>query len=88
MKAPIKSINGEYHIHANLRSWDRTLPLESLYSLVRQTPCKSLRVVAFNLEQQREIFHRDPFDAAGFPRLSESLSELATATLSVEACER
>ena len=73
---------------SSLRAWDRAFLLESLYSLLRHTPCKSVRVVAFNLEQQREIFRYEPFDHAGFTRLILALRETETATVSVRALKK
>lgn len=70
---------------SSLRAWDRVFLLECIYSLLRQMPYKSVRLVAFNLDQQREIFRRDPFDDAAFLALSRSLQEIETATISVQA---
>ena len=70
---------------AALRAWDRAFLMESLYSLLRQMPCESVRVVAFNLEQQRELFRQDKFDAKGFIELSNKLREMETGTISVQA---
>ena len=70
---------------SSLRAWDRAFLLESLYSLLRQMPYKSVRLVVFNLEQQREIYRRDDFDGAAFVPLSHALREMETATVSVQA---
>jgi hypothetical protein len=70
---------------SRLRAWDRMFLLECIYSLLRQMPYKSIRLVAFNLDQQREIFRRDPFDDAAFLELSRSLQEIETGTISVQA---
>ncbi|MFZ0961065.1 MAG: hypothetical protein WAO35_09180, partial [Terriglobia bacterium] len=48
-----------------LRAWDRAFLLGSLSSLLKQIPCASVRLRAFNLDQQRELFHEDEFDDAG-----------------------
>jgi hypothetical protein len=68
-----------------LRAWDRAFLLECIYSLLRQMPFQSVRLVAFNLDQQREIFRRDPFDSTAFAALSHALREIETATISVQA---
>ncbi|MGA8441489.1 MAG: hypothetical protein WB762_34790 [Candidatus Sulfotelmatobacter sp.] len=70
-----------------LHAWDRAFLIESLYSLLRQTPYKSVRVVAFNLEQQREIFRRDHFDGEGFLGLIDQLRGAETGTVSTQALE-
>jgi hypothetical protein len=70
---------------SSLRAWDRSFLLESLYSLLRQVPFKSVRLVAFSLDQQREIYRRDSFDGTAFAPLSHALREMETATISVQA---
>ena len=71
-----------------LRAWDRAFLLECVYSVLRQTPYKSIRVVAFNLEQQREIFRDEHFDAKAFLSLSHALREIETASVSVQALKQ
>jgi hypothetical protein len=77
--APIRPYESSLHAR------DRAFLLEALYSLLRQVPFKSVRLVAFNLEQQREIYRRDGFDGAAFLPLSHALHEMETATVSVQA---
>lgn len=71
-----------------LHAWDRAVLLQSLYSLARQLPYGSLRVVAFNLEQQREVFRQDNFDAQAFAKLSQTLSAIETETVGIEALQQ
>ena len=71
-----------------LRAWDRAFLLECIYSVLRQTPYKSVRVVAFNLEQQKEIFHEEHFDATAFLSLAHALREIETASVSVQALKK
>lgn len=71
-----------------LRAWDRTFLLECVYTLFRQIPYLSVRLVAFNSDQQREIFRSDGFDSAAFLALSHSLREMETSTVSVEALKQ
>jgi hypothetical protein len=73
---------------SRLRAWDRAFLLQCLYSLLRQTPHQSVRLIAFNLEQQREVFRADPFDSAAFPHLSQVLREIETASISVQALKQ
>jgi hypothetical protein len=65
-----------------LRIWDRALLLDSLASLLRHLPCDAVRLVAFNLDQQREIFRQDPFDRTGFVQLAQALRDLELGTVS------
>jgi hypothetical protein len=80
--APINPYQGRLH------AWDRAFLLECIYSLLRQTPHQSVRLVAFNLEQQREVFRADPFDSAAFLHLSQVLEEIETASISVQALKQ
>lgn len=71
-----------------LRAWDRAFLLGALSSLLRQMPADSVRLVAFNLDQQREIFRQDRFDGAGFTRLAEVLKRLELGTISYKALQQ
>jgi len=77
--APINPYQSELH------AWDRSFLLGSLYSLLREMPYRAVRLVAFNLEQQREIFRREGFDGAAFLNLAEALRSMETATISIQA---
>jgi len=71
-----------------LRAWDRAFLLGSLSSLLKQTPCASVRLRVFNLEQQRELFRQDQFDEAGFIKLAESLRTLELGTISYHVLQQ
>jgi hypothetical protein len=73
---------------SRLHAWDRAFLLECIYSLLRQTPHQSVRLVAFNLEQQREVFRANPFDSAAFLHLSRALEDIETASISVQALKQ
>jgi hypothetical protein len=65
-----------------LRAWDRAMLIDSVSSILRQIPTESVRLVAFNLEQQRELFRDNQLDRPGLMRLSRSLRELELGTVS------
>ena len=71
-----------------LRAWDRAFLLGSLSSLLKQIPCASVRLRAFNLEQQRELFRQDRFDDAGFMKLAESLRSVELGTISYRVLQQ
>jgi len=71
-----------------LYTWDRALLLESLVSLLRWTPCRSVRLLAFNLEQQKEIFRKESFDRAAFVELALALQQLELGTVSYRALQK
>lgn len=59
-----------------VRERDQSRLLGSLGTLLEQTPAESVRVVAFNLDQQREIFRSDDFTPREFPRLARAVQDL------------
>jgi len=71
-----------------LRAWDQALLLDFLSSLLQQIPCQSVRLVAFNLEQQREIFRQDRFDPSGFGKLQQSFHDLELGTVSAQVLKQ
>jgi hypothetical protein len=73
---------------SKLYAWDRAFLLQSLTSLLKQTPYQSVRVIAFNLDQQQEIFRQDDFDAEGFSKLATVLRTLELGTVSYKAMQK
>jgi hypothetical protein len=74
--------------HVTLQAWDRAELLQYLLAVLRRVPCRSLRVVAFNLEQGTEIFRTESFDREGFRRLAAALTATETATVPYMALQR
>ncbi len=71
-----------------LRAWDRAFLLGSVASLLRQVPVASVRLVAFNLDQQQEIYRDDDFDRTGIYRLAGALNRLELGTISYRTLQR
>lgn len=71
-----------------LRAWDRAFLLDSLSSLLRQLSYSSVRVIAFNLEQQHEIFHQENFTQAGMGKLAGAFRDLELGTIAYSTLER
>ncbi len=71
-----------------LRAWDQAFLMDSLSSLLQQIPCQSVRLVAFNLEQQREIFRQDRFDPFGFDDLQQSFHDLELGKVSAQVLKQ
>ncbi|HEX4169814.1 MAG TPA: hypothetical protein VHZ55_30485 [Bryobacteraceae bacterium] len=65
----------------------RAFLLGSLTSLLRRLPPASVKLVAFNLDQQQEIFRDSDFDRTGLYRLSEALNKLELGTISYKQLE-
>ena len=59
-----------------LRGRDRARLLGSLASLLEQLPDTAVRLVAFNLDQQREIYRTNTFNGDSFEKLAEALQQL------------
>lgn len=70
---------------ARLRAFDRIFLLQELAALLRQVPCKSVGVVAFTLDQQRELFRENEFTSEGFPKLADALEKLELSTVPYQA---
>lgn len=68
---------------SRLQAADAVKLLDALSSLVELIPARNVRVVAFNLDQQKEIFHQDQFGPAGFEQLGGALFALQLATVDV-----
>ncbi len=73
---------------SSLRAWDRALLLQVLAAVLEQVPCESVRLVAFNLDQQREIFRTERLDSEGFETLSRALRSLELGTVSYRSIQR
>jgi hypothetical protein len=71
-----------------LRAWDRAFLLDSLSSLLRQLSYSSVRVIAFNLEQQNEIFRQPDFTQADMGKLAQALRTLELGNISYSTLER
>ena len=57
-------------------AYDRLILLSMLSALLEQLPAQSVRLVVFNLDQQKELFRRDKFVPDDFGAVRESLNSL------------
>ena len=74
---------------ATLRAWDRLLLLDSLSALLREVPCKTVRLVAFSLDQQREVYRNRQFrGGAEFDELDKAIQELELGTVSYHVLQQ
>ncbi len=71
-----------YPASQKLRAWDNTFLMTSLNSLLRGVRPSAVKLIAFNLEQQREVFHEELFRSEQFPQLGEALRNLELGTVS------
>jgi len=59
-----------------MRASDKMMLLGTLSSLLERVPTRSLRLVVFNLDQQKEIFRQDMFTPESLDQVTQSLNEL------------
>lgn len=64
-----------------LRANDRVMLLGTLSALLEQLPTRQVRLVVFNLEQQRVLLREDAFTRDGLDRVSQSMNELELGTV-------
>ena len=50
--------------------------LGSLASLLESLPARSVRLVVFNLDQQREVFRQDDLMPESFPQVAQAMNDL------------
>jgi hypothetical protein len=73
---------------SRLRVWDRAFLMQSLRSMLQHLPCESVRLVAFNLDQQKELYRQEHFDSEAFRELSRTLRTTELGTVSYKALQR
>jgi hypothetical protein len=71
-----------------LRAWDRAFLMNSVTSLMRSLQSDSIRLVAFNLDQQREIFRDESFNRRSLRGLFGSLLSLELGTVSYQTLQK
>ena len=62
-----------------LRSSDQVLLLGTMSALLEHVPASSVRLVVFNLEQQKELFRRDGFAPESLNEVAQTLNQLQLA---------
>ena len=77
-----------YPYAQKLRAWDRSFLLTTLSSVLEQINCQSVKVIAFNLDQQKEVFRDDHFTPAGFQQLAQAMRNLELGTVSYQVLQR
>lgn len=56
-----------------LLGWDRGFLTNAISLTLRQVPCASVRLRAFNLDHEEEVLSQDQFDADGFAQISRAV---------------
>ena len=59
-----------------LRPYDTLTLLASVSSVIERVPTTSVRLVAFNLDQQRELYRKDGFALADLPAVADAMTRM------------
>lgn len=70
-----------YNRMTRMRGQDRSILLASLVALLESLPARSVRLVAFNLDQQKELFRQDVLTPEAFEPLAQSMNHLQLQTV-------
>jgi hypothetical protein len=60
----------------HLRAADRMLLIGSLAALLERLPARSVRLVVFNLDQQKELYRRDGFTLGALDQVEQVMNDL------------
>lgn len=71
-----------------IRAWDRSFLLSTLSTVLDHLACESVRVIAFNLDQQREVFRDELHDAPGMIKLNQAMRDLELGAVSYQILQR
>lgn len=70
-----------------LRAWDRELLLGTLGPLVELLPAQSVRLVVFNLDQQKTLLVKDDFNPEQLGEVAQALNRLELGTVNVSTLQ-
>jgi len=70
-----------------LHAYDQAMLLSSLLALLKQTSFTEVKLVAFNLDQQTELYHQERFDSQGWTKLVEAMHKLELGTVSYKVLQ-
>jgi hypothetical protein len=70
-----------------LRPSDKAMLLDGMVALMDEMPARWVRLVVFNLEQQKEILRRDGFTFDALPEVAQALNAVQPATVDYRALQ-
>ena len=70
-----------------LRAWDRSFLLSALSTVMSRINCRSVRLIAFNMDQQKEFFRKEKFDQPGFSELAHAMRNLELGMVSFQVLQ-
>lgn len=66
---------------------DRLMLLGTLSSLLERVPTKSVRLVVFNLDQQKELYRQDDFKVDAFDQVAQSIAQIELGLVDVQVLQ-
>lgn len=72
----------------HLRVSDRMLLIGSLAALLERLPARSVRLVVFNLDQQKELYRRDGFTLAALDQVEQAVNDLELNTVDYQVLQK
>ena len=72
----------------NLRGADRVLLIGSLAALLEHIPTTSVRLVVFNLDQQKELYRSDNFTPKLIDQVQQSINDLQLNAVSIQTLQK
>jgi hypothetical protein len=66
---------------------DRTTLLGTMATMLRRLPATSVRLVVFNLDQQKELFRQDGFVLGNLDQVAQSIDDLQLGTVDVRVLQ-
>ena len=70
-----------------LSARDRSLLLGTLSSMLERMPAHSVRLVAFNLDQQRELYRREEFTLSNLEQVAQAIDEMQLGTVDLHVLQ-
>jgi hypothetical protein len=72
----------------NFRATDRMLLVGSLSALLERLPTRSVRLVVFNLDQQKELYRQDDFSPSSLDQVEQAMNDLELNGVNVKVLEK
>jgi hypothetical protein len=72
----------------HLRVSDRMLLVGSLAALLERLPARSVRLVVFNLDQQKELYRQDDFSVAAIDQVAQAMNDLELSSVDYKVLQK
>jgi hypothetical protein len=66
---------------------DRSMLLGTLSAMLERVPARSVRLVAFNLDQQRELYRKEDFSLTNLSDVAQAIDEMQLGTVDVRVLQ-